>query len=102
MSDPSIVCFKLNEVVSPTVYIHWDCGQVEKWINECMKLMSDRPYDISYIAARFVGIVCKRLNEEIPNSNTGIGLYPTEESDYLDFRRAYTVILPEFKIVKES
>ncbi|MDK3075488.1 hypothetical protein QO034_20645 [Sedimentitalea sp. JM2-8] len=72
MGDRALVLFKNQDTVSPTVYLHWKGSDVPLFIFQLGKLMADRKNDVSYAAARFIGLA----HETIPG-NLSLGVMET-------------------------
>lgn len=75
MGDRALIIFKDKTEVSPVVYLHWMGSEVPELLKEHKKLMTGREDDLSYAAARFVGI-CHAKNAD---SNTGLGMFNLPE-----------------------
>lgn len=74
MGDRALVVFadKKTGDVSPTVYLHWLGHKVPDLLKEHKVLMGDRVDDVSYAAARFIG-VCHQHH----SGATGLGVFDT-------------------------
>jgi len=74
MGNRAVVIFYARDGVdneySPLTYLHWHGSIVPELISKCAKLMTGRRTDLSYVAARFVGI-CHADTEG--NLSLGIG-----------------------------
>jgi hypothetical protein len=72
MGDRALIVFtdKSKEDCSPVIYLHSDGYKVGDWIAELKTLMQGREGDVSYAAARFVGI----CHSHIPG-NTSLGMW---------------------------
>lgn len=57
MGDRALIIFKNEHTVSPTAYLHWAGCAVPGYIAQLSHLMAQRRNDVSYAAARFIGIV---------------------------------------------
>ena len=76
MGDRALVQFTNNSgSLSPTTYLHWDGDAVPSLLVEHRRLMSDRYNDLSYSAARFIGL-CHARNAD---SNLSLGCWNSEE-----------------------
>lgn len=62
MGDRALVVFKHNGEFSPVVYLHWHGHKVAEWISELKQYMRGREGDLSYVAARFVGICHQHID----------------------------------------
>lgn len=74
MGDRALVVFMdpdTNEL-SPVTYLHWSGSAVPELIESLRTFMAGREGDLSYTAARFVGLCHDRLK----GSNTSLGIYP--------------------------
>lgn len=56
MGNRACIVFFDDQVVSPTVYLHWHGDYVPEWLNQLKVRMTGRYSDAAYAAARFVGI----------------------------------------------
>ncbi len=56
MGNRACVIFFDQTSVSPTVYLHWHGDAVPTWLEQLKDRMNGRFSDVSYAAARFVGI----------------------------------------------
>lgn len=74
MGDRALVVFKNQDTVSPTVYLHWNGSDVPLFIFQLGLLMADRRNDVSYAAARFIGLA----HEAIPG-NLSLGVRETPD-----------------------
>lgn len=74
MGDRALVVFADKSVgdVSPTVYLHTRGCDVPKLLEKHKARMGERKDDVSYAAARFIGI----CHEEIPGAS-GLGVFDT-------------------------
>lgn len=62
MGDRALIQFKdKSGDFSPVVYLHWQGNSVGTLLEETMQLMKNRPGDVSYATARFIGI-CHTAN----------------------------------------
>ena len=62
-----------HDETSPTVYLHWGGVDVPTRIAELAELMATRKNDVSYAAARFIGL-CHVDNP----SNLSLGVFETD------------------------
>ena len=72
MGDRALVIFTDGKEVSPTVYLHWSGSSVPALIEKAGVRMQGRLGDVSYAAARFVGI----CHEDI-EGNLSLGIWNT-------------------------
>lgn len=70
MGNRAVVVFYSNNEYSPYTYLHWNGSQVPELLSECAKYMIGRSGDLSYTAARFVGICHDKIKG---NLSLGIG-----------------------------
>jgi hypothetical protein len=73
MGDRALVIFTDGNEVSPTVYLHWHGQQVPELLKEIAALMADRLDDVSYTAARFIGICHNSIK-----GNLSLGVLDTD------------------------
>ncbi|MBC3540633.1 hypothetical protein ACFSC6_12140 [Rufibacter sediminis] len=75
MGDRALIIFhdKAKKEFSPVIYLHWAGYKVKDYIKETQELMADRLDDVSYAAARFIGI-CH--SHEVSNLSLGIWNLP--------------------------
>lgn len=59
--------------VSPTVYMHWNGGDVPEFVADTAKVMKGREGDVSYSVARFVAVVAAFLD-----GNLSLGVFETD------------------------
>jgi hypothetical protein len=71
MGDRALIIFTDGEDVSPVIYLHWSGSKVPALLDEHKALMASRGADVSYAAARFVGIV----HATMPDQNLSLGLW---------------------------
>jgi hypothetical protein len=60
MGNRALVVFYDERQISPTVYLHWNGGQVPDLLGDLAEYMKDRYGDAEYAAARFTGL-CHNL-----------------------------------------
>lgn len=70
MGDRALIQFTDGAEVSPVIYLHWHGSIVRSLINETRELMQSRGSDLTYAAARFVGIA----HSHIPG-NLSLGMW---------------------------
>jgi hypothetical protein len=56
MGNRALVIFESKDEVSPVVYLHWNGSQVPELLQQLKERMKGREGDVSYTAARFIGI----------------------------------------------
>ncbi len=56
MGDRALVIVTDGTEVSPIIYLHWAGNKVPALIGKLKDLMGDRTGDVSYAAARFIGV----------------------------------------------
>ncbi|MEL6679466.1 MAG: hypothetical protein AAFQ51_12225 [Pseudomonadota bacterium] len=72
MGDRAFIVFYNATDVSPTVYFHWNGHDVPEWLEELKQVMSGREGDLSYAAARFVGVANSHID-----GNLSLGIWNT-------------------------
>jgi hypothetical protein len=60
MGNRALVVFYDEDRISPTVYLHWNGGNVPALLGDLAEYMRDRYGDAGYAAARFTGL-CHNL-----------------------------------------
>lgn len=61
MGDRALVLFHNGKENSPVIYLHWSGSVVLPLVQRVREVMAERTGDVSYTAARFVGLACFRL-----------------------------------------
>lgn len=83
MGNRANVIFKQGKEYSPTVYLHWN-GGVESVMAFLLELKSreDWGHDVSYSAARFVGVVAEffRGHGKVSDSGLSLGIMDSPKS----------------------
>lgn len=74
MGDRALIIFTDGTEVSPVIYLHWSGSKVPDLLEQHKALMASRGADVSYAAARFVGIV----HATMPEQNLSLGMWNTE------------------------
>ncbi len=74
MGDRALVIFTDGKEVSPTVYLHWSGDRVPALLDELKVLMTGREGDVSYSAARFIGICHASID-----GNLSLGCWNTDD-----------------------
>jgi hypothetical protein len=74
MGDRALIIFTDGKEVSPVIYLHWSGSKVPDLLEHHKALMASRGADVSYAAARFVGIV----HATMPEQNLSLGMWNTE------------------------
>ena len=89
MGDRALVVFIDKEQldISPTVYLHQRGRDVPEFINRLKFLMADRPDDLGYSTARFIGICHDGLSGNLSLGvwNTPIDFMDWPDDDYLEY-----------------
>jgi hypothetical protein len=70
MGDRALVIFEDADEVSPVVYLHWSGSRVPALLEQLKERMRGREGDVSYAAARFVGL----CHEALPG-NLSLGVW---------------------------
>lgn len=65
---------KHGSELSPVIYGHWSGSRAAEAIVACRERMSDRPYDISYCAARMLQELMGKDADVAVEGSTGFGL----------------------------
>lgn len=75
MGDRALVQFEDSTGrTSPVIYLHWSGEEASAWLRELAILMTGRPNDASYAAARFAGICHRHIN-----GNMSLGMWNQEK-----------------------
>jgi hypothetical protein len=61
MGDRACLLFFDDQIISPTVYLHWHGQAVPDWLQLLATRMQGRSGDAFYAAARFIGICHERI-----------------------------------------
>lgn len=80
MGNRALIVFTntAKDDVSPIIYLHWNGSDVPAWIEELKSLMASRKGDVSYAAARFVGICHDHID-----GNLSLGMWNSNLGDIL-------------------
>jgi hypothetical protein len=73
MGNRAIVIFYDSDRISPSVYLHWNGGEVPRLLGELAEYMKGRYGDAEYAAARFTGL-CHNMID----GNLSLGIYATK------------------------
>jgi hypothetical protein len=65
MGNRASILFFDQNIVSPTVYLHWHGSNVPNWIDQLRQRMQGRFNDASYAAARFVGLCHEQIDGQL-------------------------------------
>lgn len=70
MGDRALVIFKNGDELSPVTYLHWHGSTVETLLKKTRARMDGRAGDLSYTAARFVGVCHENIS-----GNLSLGIW---------------------------
>ncbi len=76
MGNRAVVVFHDGKEFSPCVYLHWGGSEVPTLLAELWALMAGRRGDLSYSAARFIGVA----HAKIPG-NLSLGIWNSPVSE---------------------
>jgi hypothetical protein len=91
MGDRALIIFTDGTEVSPVIYLHWSGSKVPDLLEQHKPLMASRGADVSYAAARFVGIV----HATMPEQNLSLGMWNADRRIRTAVTRSDADILKE-------